>query len=443
MSKWAFALVAAVVLGIGGFGCSGGGGGTTATGGTTGANPGDSTAFVTIQNVPGQLQNVYLTGQGRALGDLIAVIRRVSADDSNGLVATVLNPFRRLQLNGFTQQTINLNIPVSTTRVFDHYNLEIQELDLDNGDGTFTPFTGNNQPFVEGSFDAYFRVFPGRQTSITVRLDDSMFDPNNGYAFDANLFQTANYSVDGLNPPRMNGFLSDYLMFDISNVVGLPPFPDASGNATALFVNGDNFALGQLPPGIPDQAPPDPVPFYTLTPIGYVEGKHVGPRTAVDPSTGQSVPIPGTYSLIQTDPRQPFNPAAHITALLGTYKSFTKVLNSVGTNAQNFELLAFPSTHDDGVDDIVLFNYVGGTITNMYFGQMDMTAGTISAFPVAQVTDASNTANEITGTVTGLTDAGGQTTTDVSQARAGHYTLNSTNLPATFSTSGRFVVYRR
>ncbi|HWA83531.1 MAG TPA: hypothetical protein VG820_08870, partial [Fimbriimonadaceae bacterium] len=254
-----------------------------------------------------------------------------------------------------------------------------------------------------------------------------------------NQFQLANYSVVGTDPARMNGFLCDYLMFDISNfsVSDQPPFPDSSGNATAFFIDGDNFAIGTLPPGAPDQAPPDPVPFYVLTPIGYIQGSGVGPRTAINPDTGQSTVIPGTYSVVQSDPRDPLNPATMITALEGTYNRFTKTINSVGQNPQGFEVIAFPSTRDDGFDDIVCFNYVGGTITKLYFGHMDMNTGEIQAWPVAQVTNASDVTNEIDGTVTNMDS------TDVTKVKSGHYTFGATNLPATFSATGRFIVYRR
>jgi hypothetical protein len=455
LSKWAFALAGAVVVaaGVGGVGCAGGGGSTTTTG--TGGNNGDSTAFVTIPNTPGVLQNVYLTGQGRAFGDLIAVMRRVSIDDGGPAIQTLLNPLRRLQLNGFTQQMILLNVPSTVSRKFDHYNLEVQELDVDNGDGTFTSFTGLNQPLVQDQFEAYFRILPGRTSSITVRLDDSMFNLNGStYDFDRNQFILANYSQFGLDPLRMNGFISDYLMFDLSNLANpgdAPPFPDASGTASAVFINGDNFAVGTIPDGPPDNSTPDPKPFFTLTPIGYVEGSHVGPRTAIDPSTGQSTIIPGTYSLVQADPRPPANPAARITALQGTYKNFTKTLNSLGTNAQGFEIVAFPGTYTDdsgeggyGQYDVLLFNIAGGQITKMFFGQIDVNTGHLSAFPIGQVSDPSNINNEITGTVSAFVDAGGSSTSDVSHIRAGHYTIDAgPNVPASFSASGRFIVYRR
>lgn len=454
MSKWAFALAAGIVVAVG---CSGGGGGGGTTGGT-GGNTGESNAFVTIPNIHGQLQNVYLTGQGRAVDDLIAIMHRVAVDDGVGAeVATTLEPDRRLQLNGYTHQMIQLDIPTTVSRQFNTYNLEVQELQLDTGNG-FETFTGNNQPLVQQSFDAYFRVLPGRTSSITVRLDDSMFnfDSNaNNYVFDRNQFELANYSQVGNDPARMNGFLSDYLMFDITNLAGglggvAPDFPDASGTSTVFFINGDNFALGTIPDGPPDQATADPKPFFVLTPAGFVEGQHVGPRTAVDPTTGQSTPIPGTYTLVQADPRPPFNPAAKITALQGTYKNYTKTINSVGNNPQGFEIVAFPGTYTDdashenyGLMDIVAFNVSGGQITRMYFGQIDLVNGTLSAFPIAQVTNPQDTSNEITGNVSAFVTGGGSPTTDVPQVRAGHYTLDANNLPASFSTSGRFIVYRR
>lgn len=454
MNKWAFALAAGVVLIVG---CSGGGGGGGGNGGNNGGNPGDSTAFVTIPNLPGSLHNVYLTGQGREEGDLIAVMHRVAIEDSAGRVETELQEDVRLQLNGFTHQIIRLDVPSTNTRVFDQYTVEVQRLDLDNGEGAnprYTQFTGNNQPLVTETFPAYFRIFPGRETAITVRLDDSMFvfDFNTfTYNFDRSLFELANFSQFGTAPERMNGFLSDYLVFDLRNLQDTAPdFPDASGTADALFINGDNFALGTMPDGPPEQSTSDPKPFFVLTPVGFVEGSHVGPRTAIDPNSGNSVSIPGTYTLVQGDPRPPEDPAARITALMGTYKYHTKNLISLGNNPQGFEIIAFPGTYSDdlgsdggGLMDIVLFNTVGGQITHMYFGQMDFNNNTITAYPIAQVTTPENTSNEITGTISGLVTAGGSPTSEISEIRSGRYTLDSTNLPATFSTSGRFIVYRR
>jgi hypothetical protein len=440
LNKWAIALAAGLIVAVG---CSGSGGSSGGSGSGTGGSTTDSSAFVTLPTTYGVLENVYLTGQGRASGDLTAIIRRVAQDDTTGgHVETTLQQAIQLQLNAYTQNTINLNVPTVTSRVFDHYNLEIQQLRVDNGDGTFTDLGSGNQPIVTDTFDAYYRVFPGRTTALSIRLDDSMFDVSNGVAFDRNQFITVNYDSYLGNPPRMNGYLADYVMFDLSNLSAAdqPDNPDGSGKANALWVSGDNFAVGEKPD---DAAPSTPKNIFVLTPSGYVEGTHVGERIAIDPNTGLTTALPGTYSLIQPDPRPPVNPTSKITALMGPYHPFTKTINSVGTNPQNFELIAFPSSFDDGVDDIVLFNYSNNQVTAIYFGQMDMNASTISAFPVSQISDPSNINNEITGTVTSLLTAGGSPTTDVTQVRSGHYTLNAAGLPATFSTSGRFVVYRR
>jgi hypothetical protein len=380
----------------------------------------------------------------------------VSIDDAFGETATVLQEDVKLLLNGFTHQSVTLDVPSTNTRSYDHYDLEIQKL-VDDGDpseqnlGATTPFTiqfhGNGT-----QFDAYFRIFPGRESSIAIRLDDSMFvqDVNFQWSFDRDQFILANYSQFGTAPSRMNGFLSDYVMFDLTNLQDTPPdFPDASGTASVLYANGDNFAVGQIPDGPPDQATADPKPFFVLTPIGFIEGLHVGPRTAIDGS-GNSIPLPGTYTLLQGDPRPPFDPLARITALQGTYKNYSKTIFSVGSNPQGFEIIAFPSTFTDdptaddfGKMDIVLLNLVGNQITHMYFGQMDFITNQISAFPIAQIIDPSNTNNEITGTISNFVDGGGNSTSDVDDIRFGRYTLDPTNLPGTFSTSGRFFVYRK
>lgn len=435
-------------------GCGGGGGNGGGNNGGSGGNPTDSTAVVVIPNNPGRLQNVYLTGQGRAAGDLVAVIHRVSVDDQFGETATQLEEDVRLQLNGYTHQVIGLDIPTSVTRSYDHYNLEIQRLGVDDGAGGYTyyPDQSVSQPLVSATganaFNAYFRVFPGRTSSVTVRLDDSMFNFDTqsfSYVFDRNQFILSNYSQFGTAPARMNGFLSDYVAFDISNLQDTrPDFPDMSGQATMLYINGDNFALGTKPDGPPENATPDPKPFFVLTPVGYVQGQHVGPRSA-----GGS-PIPGTYTLVQGDPRPPEDPAATITALQGTYVNSTKYIASLGQNPQGFEIIAFPSTFTDdpsaddfGKMDIVLFNLSGGQITHMYFGQMDFLNDTISAFPIDQINDPSNVSNEITGSISSFVNSTGGSTSDVDSIRAGRYTLDATNLPSTFSTSGRFIVYRR
>lgn len=465
MNRWAFALAFALVVLAG---CSGGGG-SSSSGGGTGGNPNDSSAFITIPNTPGQLQNVYLTGQGRAAGDLTAVIRRVAVDDGTGFpVETLLNPFRLLLLNGYTQQIIPLNIPTVSSRLFTEYTVEIQELREDDGVGGYTSYTGNNQPLVgpgrdpllgQGTFDSYIRIFPGRQSAITIRLDDSMFQIGagpNGALFDRAQFEAVNYDSYLGSPPRMNAFLSDYVVFDLSNLAtpDQPDLPDGSGKGTALWVSGDNFAVGLKADGPPDFATPDPKPFFVLTPAGYVEGSHVGERTAVGPNGSQ--PLPGTYALVQPDPQPPVNPTSRITALMGTYKNFTKTIAGTGGNPQGFEIIAFPSSQTDdpneqgyGLMDIVLFNQVGGSngvITTMYFGQIDLNSGTFSAFPVSQINDPTNTNNEIVGTVSNFRTGGGSATTDPAQVRSGRYTidtLSSVNLPPTFSTTGRFVVYRR
>ncbi|HTQ10876.1 MAG TPA: hypothetical protein VMI31_12445, partial [Fimbriimonadaceae bacterium] len=62
---------------------------------------------------------------------------------------------------------------------------------------------------------------------------------------------------------------------------------------------------------------------------------------------------------------------------------------------------------------------------------------TIVAWPVSQISDPSNVNFQITGTVTDIDSS------SLSSVHSGHYTLDPTNLPPTFSASGKFIVYRK
>lgn len=442
MKNWAFALAAGLVLIVG---CSGSGGGNGGGGNGGNGGNGESTAQVNLPNVPGVLEHIFLTGQGRAQGDLSAVVNKVAVEDQFGYFPKLVSPPLALQLNGYTHNIATQDVLTTNSREFDVYDLNVLQLLQDNGDGSSTTYGDGVNPIVEEQFPAYFRMFPARTTQMSIRLDDSMFNPNNNPAFDKNQFEIINeFSFQG-NPSRMNGFLADYVYFDLSALGASDqpdiPDPNIGGKATALWMSGDSFAIGIKAPGAEDHAPPDAYPFIVLTPSGYASGLHVGERTGTD-TNGNPILIPGTYSIVQDDPRDN-DPVHKITALMGPYKSFKKTITGYGQSTDHFEIIAFPSTFDDGVDDIVLFNYVGGQITKLYFGQMDLTAGTISAFPVNQITDPTNVQNEVTGTVSGLVDGFGSTTTDVQKVKVGHYTLNAPNRPPTFSASGRFIVYRR
>jgi hypothetical protein len=380
------------------------------------------------------LQHVYLSGQGRAPGDETAVLRRVREEDSFGVVESQLSPEVRVLLNGYTANARIQDLPTNNSRAFDSYNLIVDEISVATGSGGSNTIGNGNSPVIDASFPADIRVYPGRQTSISVRLDDAMIT-NDGVhvTFDSNLFNLANLDpVTG----KMQGLFSDFVYFDISGLSSSaqPDLPDGSGKATAIFVSGDNFGMGVKSNAIND---PNPKALFVLTPTGFVEGTHIGERTL-----GGNY-LPGTYTLVQPDPRPPFDPDARITAMMGIYKSFNQTIAGTGAGTNGFELIAFPNQEDDGLDDAIAVNIVNGQVTAMYFGFMNLNAGTISLFPIDQLDTPEDTSNEVTGTITSMLNGSGGSTTDVSLARSGRFTLNATNLPATFNAAGRFIVYRR
>ncbi len=448
MSKWSLALAVGIVVIAG---CSGGGGGGGPTPPTP-SNPNDSTAFITLPGGDGILQSVYLTGQGRAEGDLLAVIRNDSQHDVFGTVASQLERDVRLDLTAYTSNQLYLTVPVSTfpdlVRTFTQYRLNIDHTGQENADGTSNDFPPDSSGVLQ-DFDAFYRLFPGRMTSVTVRLNDSMFTlTNQSSTFDSTEFQNQNYSTSH-GHTGMNGFLSDYLMFDLSGSANnghRPQLPDASGEAGQLYVSGDNFAVSVHSDGPQDQATTDPKPYFIFTENNttYLEGKHIGERTRVDPGGSPQI-FPGTYTMIQPDPRPLANPNARLTALVGGYRLFSARFGSLGTNPQNFEILAFPGTYtdDEGTMQVLLFNYSGGGVSNVYYGTIDLGAGTIIADPIENL-GIVPLSGSITGTVNQFTGTNGAVLSNqlaFGSVRGGRFTLSGA--PGSFSTSGRFVVFRK
>ena len=476
MRKLALALVAASFVVIG---CGGGGGGGNNGGG--GVPPPDTGSFVKLPANPGQVAISYLTGAGRAPGDMTAIIRRAGLRDDFGEVETILSPERSLLLNGYTHQIINLDVPTTSSRFFTSFLLEVKEIRVDNG----SPFpdvfpAGGSAPLVQEEFPASIRVLPGRVTSVAVRLDDTMFDLNaadpadifqRDVFIDANLVENPVQGIDTLN-----GFLSDYIMFDISGIPsGERPLLSSGAAASKVYFSGDFAALSQ---GGSNGV------FEVLTALGFVEGTF-GPIVDL-PSPGGNKPPFGTYTLLQADPRDddpsdddfPGPDAAKINALQGTYYNLADVVGGLGT----FEMITFPRSQERevfdaqsgnmvlrelSVQDVILIRRSGNTITKMYFGEIDFgqNAGdptTIRAYPIGQI-DTGDAFNEIEGTVSAFRDVNGNLVNlndpsddeeerggKIQRIGSGQFTLMSGTdpiyggtLPAEFPTTGRFLVFRR
>lgn len=428
MRKWAFLCAAAAIVAIG---CQGGGGGgTTTTGGTT--TGGDSTAFVTMPASPGLINVTYITGQGRAPGSPIAVMRRVyfidqfndQPDDDPLLNAeTKLNPEIYLGLDQYTLQTIGVNavIPaVVENRKFDTFYLEVARLRVENGQGGYDDYDNGGQPAVNEQFALQSTVLRGRQTTLPVFLDDSMLYYDGNIVFNRSQFELINYDPD---LQTMIAFIGDYMEFDVSLMAAVDrPTMSSGAPAGRVYFSGDNEAVSESG---------DSGVFEALTPTGYIEGSFNAPRPPIDT---------GTYTLVQADPRD-LTGQAKITSLLGIWRDYKSVIGGLGT----FEFFALPSSRDDSVQDLVMIHRNGGgQIDNLFFGVLDYAAGTWSAWPIANLDDGS-IGNEITGTVSGYVDVnGGSIGNEYPKIRAGRFTIDpGAGVPGNFPASGRFIVFRR
>jgi hypothetical protein len=426
LNKWAIFCAAAAVIAVG---CAGGG----HSGGSSGGSGGGGNQVSTVNDAellkPGVIDVTFLTGQGRAPGSPTAVINRVFFQDQYNTnpfdqefnVETRLQEARYLGLDQYTVQTIPVDVPFPwnvTSRLFQTYTLEVAKLRVENGSGGFDEYTGTGgNPLVYEQFPCYVRAFRGRHSTLPVFLDDAMlyFD-GFGVQFDRNLFEIINFDP---NDNRINGFISDYVEFDISAMAPADR-PQLSGGADAekAFFSGDGQAIGAAGA------------FEVLIPSGFIEGTY----TLTDPITNVA-----SYTLVQLDPRDLTN-TAKITSLLGIWRPYTKVLS----NVSSFEFIMFPNTRDDNFQDLVIIQRNGGgQITTMYYGLADYSVGTFQAWPIRNIDDGS-VANEITGTLSSYLAGGGNPTNDYTQIRYGQFAFDaSPDLPASFPTTGRFLVFRR
>ena len=452
MKKWAF-LVAFASLGLvgcAGSGVPGDGGGGGGGGGVI--DDGRSVANVNLPpTVAPQIDVYFLPGQGRAVGDLSAYIRRVYFDDTNGERAEdPLFGGINLLLNGFNAQNKSINAPLQygeNSRNFTTYQLEVEELRVISDDaGNYVSYRGNNnQPLLSGTTSRFtdalsLTAFAGRSTTLQIYLNDAML----GFDGTEPTWDRASFLSSNTNPTtgKITGFLSDYVAFDISKVANRPTMqsPDAVGQAASLvYFSGDQIALSQAPAANPTT----PRIFEVLTPFGAIDG------------TIQFVAAPVNrtqYELKQADPRF-IEPPRLITALKGFVRSFDEVV----TKAGKFEFMLMPKVGDGVKQDLVILQRTvnGNTahISNMWFGEADFSSApnpTFKAWSIDQVDDANRT-NEVTGNFpASLLYGPGKAKIDTGASnwwqsvREGDFVFTTPppGLPA-LNQTGRFIVFRR
>lgn len=446
MKKWPLFLLGSAAIVV--IGCGGVGSGKHTTSTTTTTGNGDSIATVNLAGpggvVPPPFVNIdYVTGQGRAQGDIVANIGPTNLIDANGNIATIPLPqYLNLLLNGYTQQIESLDITTNrnaNSNFYTIFELIIPQIQiLDDQNNVSQTITGpNGSYFVDHQFAAKIPAFPGRQTALNVYLDDAIIavDPNTGnYTFNVNQFLNSNTTA---GDPSVIGWLSDYVQFDISHMAAAnrPLLADGVTPASWVFFSGEDQRYGASPPisGSSTQG------FTVYTPVGTLTGTIQGPNQIANY---------GSYTLRVPDPRDLSN-KAKITALQGIYRPVAQVMNNLGT----FEVITFPHAGDDQSQDMIMMvRDANGNITNMYFGIVnlgstvlgggagDIPADSFAVYPIANLATG-DISGQITGTVSAFSDSSGATTTVPQNARAGRYSMSGT-LPAGFRTSGRFIVFR-
>jgi len=461
LRKWAFICSAAAIAVVG---CGGSGNGSSHTGAGTGGgkkNVGIAIQLTTLPTEPpGAIEVAYLTGQGRAPGDLTAVVQRLLFQDPYGEVTNPLSPLTMCPLAGYQNNVVHLDVdfarqaPGVPSRIFTSFLLDFLQFDEE----TDVPIQGDYTVLSEPagfpkSYPATVRVFPGRTTSLPVFIDDSMFtvDANNSLQVDYNesQFMQAN-GATAANP--MTAFLSDYVSFNLNKVPAnaIPSLiPTATGvqalPAVRVFFSGDVYAVSSAGAAPNFEA-------LTLNPSQPIGG-NLGPAGVLT-GPGGTVPHAGTYSLIQINPTD-ITQTAHVIALQGIWREHSTVIkqgNGATLGAGSY-VITFPSTSDNNMQEMVAFTQDGTTtatgipnITNLYFGFVDMDALTFNLYPVIDIMTGA-TAGGLTGTLGTLYTAQQSATQAPDMVHSGIFQFNTSDGSAAAAAAaglknGTFTVFR-
>lgn len=423
--KWVAA--AAVVTGIVGCGGSGGSGVVPAGSGPTGALSASGRAVPSVNlGSTGFIQAVFLSGlDRRAVGSQIAVLRDVNFQNGTSDVvpttesATINEVTVMLDAYSINSREIPVNLNGAPSRAFSEFPLQVSEIrEVVDGNGNTQLLAGPNALNVPDPFDVRIRTFPGRQTAVQIRLDESSLRVDNtlGLFFDEDAFTKANY--DPLLK-AIKGHISDYVAFDLSGIRSVDrPVVDALGEpADRVYFSGDGIAISN---GIGTDSI-----FELLDPVSIKAG------AVYNGAVLNGVKAPNTYRLDELDPGDFL-----VTAQTGIWRNYSDVIVDNGT----VNMVAFPSSDDDTRQQIVIYRKAGSTIDAMWQGEIeyasDMKSGTFHIFPVGDVDDAIPS-QEVSGTITGVSVVNGV-------AYKGDWNITSA-VPGgfPFPSSGGFGVFRR
>lgn len=469
----AFTTIVAVI------GCGGSGGGNSAS--RTADNTGVTATGPTVglPSTAGLLEVSFLTGAGRAVSNVAAQVGQMnfndelgnySSSDSNLLSLTVASYGGPLVKRVVTSFDVTKGLDPNS-RKFSQLSLPIDSV-LYSNDGT-TSLTATSTYFGTGSlatdvlatstsslgstfststatYPAYIRTFPGRISSVTVRMDENMLGINSVATpgspiaiFEDSYFRNIN-GIDGTSNGIFQGVLSDYLEFDVSGIsaANLPTVTDPVTNATVtpqrIYFSGDNYAVS----GAGSSGN-----FYELqkTINTAVRGKFSVLSTVggYAPPTGGISPyvLPGTYSIQQIDPSDP-TLLHKLISLQGIWRDYTKIISNMPATLA----ISLPGSLDSTIQDFVLVHNktVSGVtkVSDMYFGYIDTEAQIVRLYPIANLVSAS-ASSEIDGNISALYAANGGSTSAPNLIRSGVFTIPAiTFSDGTAYAGGSFIVYR-
>lgn len=416
LRNWFFALVAGVIV----VGCGGGGQ-------DAGVVPPPVSAVPTVNlGNAADVQIVYLSGQGRrAPGSQYAVIDEIRVQNS----ATEFIPVQatqasvRVQLDGYTINTYNFgrvlpaNVPFET---YSQFPFAVSRVDQEGQGGNTTTIYGGPTFRVQPPFDIDFRIFPGRQTSVQVAINDATLQAApGGITFDRQIFEEENYDIlEG----QILSFLSDYVAFDISSMPA-DARPNLNTGAPAQMVLFSGDAIAQSSGFNTDTS------FEILRPIAIDQGIIREPVELGGTQTS------GTYTVLEGDPRVlPFG-SAKLVALSGIWKPYTQVLSNIPATS----MVVFPNSRGDTDNNVVIFSRNGaGQITALWQGVVRFTgsnSGSIVVYSINQV-DEGTANNPASGTLSNFVVENG-----VIKRGSYNFTASPNGFP--FASSGQFVVFRR
>ncbi|MBL8068743.1 MAG: hypothetical protein JNM28_09860 [Armatimonadetes bacterium] len=426
---WILFLAGAIVAG-----CAGGigdqasttGGVTTGTttGTTTGSTTGGPVRSVPQVNMPSDQADVrvaYLSGQGRRVpGSLYCQASQIRLRlGSTDIIPTEFSGSTdgvNLQLDGYTTNKFGFaqSLNGSSGKDYQVLSMNITKMLEEQPDGTLNLLF--NGSFGIPDVPVNVPVRPGRQTTVQVYLNNAALGFDNLFlspTFDQAQFDLEN-GLTGSN--RIDGFLSDMVSFDISNVASRPNM-SSGGTADKFMLTGDSMGIGRQS-GFDGS-------FDLFSPNFVESGVLTNPVILPDGTA------PGTYNVLEPNPAVIPPAIVRIVALQGTWRNVTDVVNNLGDSG----ILIFPTTRAGQPDMAVAYVRSGGVITGLWFGDATITSsgGSVNLWPVDQAgIDAGSRTGGFTGTFSNLTKVG-------SKVIDGDFSL--TGAPAALPATGTFAVY--